>query len=245
MKISNRGLDLIKEFEGCQLKAYRCPSNVLTIGWGHTGDVWEGQTITQEQADNLLKNDMVEYENYVNRCSDLTFTPNQNQFDSLVSFTYNCGPGNLKTLVQNRDSSTVADKLLLYVNGANGPLPGLVRRREAERKLFLDIDNKLIEVQKQQGNEWVIKLQNECNKQGFSNQRLDGLPGPNTLNGCPLIKRGSKGNITKLLQEKLGVNADGDFGPATEAAVNQFQKNNGLVADGVVGKNTWNKLIYM
>lgn len=250
MKISNRGLDLIKEFEGCQLKAYRCPSNVLTIGWGHTGDVYEGQIITQQEADNLLINDMTEYENYVNNCSYLTFTPNQNQYDALVSFTYNCGPGNLKTLVQNRDSSTVADKLLLYINGANGPLKGLARRRESERKLFLDVDNKSMEEQKPQGSEWVIRLQNECNKQGFSNQSLDGLLGPATLNGCPLIKQGANGNITRLLQEKLsslGYNTkgiDGIFGSGTYSAVYSFQVDNGLSADGIVGKNTWLNCFY-
>ena len=110
MRISEKGLNLIKEFEGCQLDAYRCPSHVLTIGWGHTGDVYEGQSITQEQADSILINDMVEYEGYVNNCSELTFTPNQNQFDALVSFTYNCGQGSLNTLVKDRDASTVADK---------------------------------------------------------------------------------------------------------------------------------------
>ncbi|MGL4107269.1 glycoside hydrolase family protein [Clostridium sp. LP20] len=244
MKISEKGLSLIKEFEGCQLRAYRCPSNVLTIGWGHTGDVWEGQTITQDQADNLLVTDMVEYENYVNNCRELTFIPNQNQFDALTSFVYNCGPGSLKTLVQNRDAGVVADKLLLYINGAYGPLAGLVRRREAERTLFLSGDRLPID-QPRQDTGWVYRLQDECNVQGFSNQKVDNLPGPVTLKGCPTIKRGAKGSITKLLQEKLGINTDGNFGPATEAAVKQFQRNNGLIADGIVGKNTWNKLIYM
>ena len=140
MKISEKGLNLIKKFEGCQLNAYKCPSHVWTIGWGHTGDVYEGQSITQEEADSLLINDMVEYEGYVNNCNNLTFTPNQNQFDALVSFTYNCGQGSLSTLVKDRDASTVADKLLLYINGSDGVLQGLVRRREAERVLFLDED---------------------------------------------------------------------------------------------------------
>ena len=63
MNISQKGLDLIKEFEGCYLKAYRYPSNVLTIGYGHTGDIYEGQTITKEQAEELLRNDMVKYVN--------------------------------------------------------------------------------------------------------------------------------------------------------------------------------------
>lgn len=99
------------------------------------------------------------------------------------------------------------------------------------------------------GDDWVRRLQEECNKQGFSNQVVDGIPGPNTLKGCPLIQKGAKGNITKLLQEKLtklGYNTngvDGIFGNGTYNAVRQFQKNNGLSIDGIVGKNTWRKLL--
>ncbi|WP_302537772.1 N-acetylmuramoyl-L-alanine amidase [Clostridium saudiense] len=62
---------------------------------------------------------------------------------------------------------------------------------------------------------WVARLQEECNKQGFSNQKVDGIAGPNTLNGCPMLKQGARGNITKLLQEKLGISADGIVGPNT------------------------------
>ena len=89
---------------------------------------------------------------------------------------------------------------------------------------------------------WVARLQEECNKQGFSNQKVDGIAGPNTLNGCPMLKQGARGNITKLLQEKLGISADGIFGANTKAAVISYQKANGLSADGIVGPNTWKKL---
>ena len=96
---------------------------------------------------------------------------------------------------------------------------------------------------------WIKRLQQECNKQGFSNQVVDGIPGSNTLNGCPMVKKGARGNITKLLQEKLvslgyitnGV--DGIFGPGTNNAVRLYQKSNGLIADGIVGKNTWRKIL--
>lgn len=236
MNISEKGLNLIKEFEGCYLEAYKCPSHVWTIGWGHTGDVYEGQKITQEEADNLLKSDMVEYENYVNNCSELTFKPNQSQFDALVSFTYNCGLGALNTLVKNRDVNTVADKMLLYVNGSDGVLPGLVRRRKAERELFLQNYGK-------EKNNLIAQLQKECNAQGFSNQVVDGIAGPNTLAGCPLVKEGARGNITKILQQILGASPDGIFGPDTKAAVVEFQKAHGLDADGIVGKKTWRKLL--
>ena len=90
---------------------------------------------------------------------------------------------------------------------------------------------------------WVTRLQEECNKQGFSNQKVDGIAGPNTLNGCPMLKQGARGNITKLLQEKLGISADGIFGANTKAAVISYQKANGLSADGIVGPNTWKKLL--
>ena len=97
--------------------------------------------------------------------------------------------------------------------------------------------------------DWIARLQAECNKQGFSNQKVDGIPGANTLKGCPTLKKGASGNITKLLQEKLvklgystnGV--DGIFGSGTYSAVREFQKTRGLSADGIVGQNTCRKLL--
>lgn len=99
------------------------------------------------------------------------------------------------------------------------------------------------------GNDWVRRLQAECNAQGFSNQVVDGIPGVNTLNGCPTLRQGAKGNITRLLQEKLvslGYNTngiDGDFGGGTANAVRSFQARNGLSQDAIVGRNTWRKLL--
>ena len=98
---------------------------------------------------------------------------------------------------------------------------------------------------------WVKKMQEECNRQGFSSQTVDGIPGPNTLAGCPTLRHGASGNITKLLQEKLislgyscgPCSTDGEFGNATRVSVMQFQKDNGLEADGVVGQKTWKKLL--
>lgn len=99
----------------------------------------------------------------------------------------------------------------------------------------------------------IAELQQECNKQGFSNQKVDGIVGPNTLAGCPTVKKGAKGNITKWIQKRLislgyscgSSGADGDFGSGTEKAVKNFQKANGLTADGIVGKDTWKKLLGM
>ena len=92
-------------------------------------------------------------------------------------------------------------------------------------------------------NSWIARLQDECNKQGFSNQKVDGIAGPNTLNGSPMVRRGARGNITKLIQEKLGISADGIFGANTEVAVKNYQRTNGLSVDGIVGRNTWRKLL--
>ena len=97
--------------------------------------------------------------------------------------------------------------------------------------------------------DWVKRLQQECNNQGFSKQNVDGIPGPATLAGCPVIRKGAKGNITKLLQErlvKIGYNTngiDGIFGSGTYSAVREFQKTRGLSSDGIVGQNTWRKLL--
>ena len=93
------------------------------------------------------------------------------------------------------------------------------------------------------GNDWVRRLQSECNAQGFSDQRVDGIPGKNTLAGCPTCRKGARGNITRLIQEKLGVAVDGIFGQKTKNAVIAFQRAHGLSADGIVGKNTWRALL--
>ena len=141
MKISNTGLNLIKSFEGCSLKAYRCPANVLTIGYGHTGGVKEGQVITQQQADEMLRVDLGRYEKAVDK---LGVDLNQNQFDALVSFCYNLGAGiftgNLLNAIKAKDWVSVSSQMLLYnkarVNGKLTVLKGLDKRRKAEVELF-------------------------------------------------------------------------------------------------------------
>ena len=152
MKINKEGLELIKSFEGCRLVAYddlqpsKKITNIsqvkgtLTIGYGHTAGVYVGQVISQEQADNMLKSDMKKYEKYVT--NNVKLTLNSNQFSALVSFCYNSGVGNLRTLVKNRNASQIADAILSYnkakdKTGKYIVLAGLVRRRNAERELFL------------------------------------------------------------------------------------------------------------
>ena len=137
MKISQKGIDLVKEFEGLYLTAYRCPAGVWTIGYGHTGDVKPGQVITAEQAEELLRADMINSEKKVAKY-DSTYHWNQNQFDALTSFVFNLGSIDQLTANGTRDIATIADKMLLYNKAAGKVLAGLVRRRKAERGLFLE-----------------------------------------------------------------------------------------------------------
>ena len=98
-------------------------------------------------------------------------------------------------------------------------------------------------------NNWVARLQAECNRQGFSKQVVDGVAGPNTLKGCPMLQVGASGKITRILQQRLtdlGFNTkgiDGIFGQNTKKAVMNFQKSRKLSVDGIVGQNTWRRLL--
>lgn len=135
--ISDRGLELIKTFEGCSLTAF-WDVNGYAIGYGHHGNVEEGDTITQEQADELLKDDLAGYyESAVNKYdSDYNF--NQNEFDALVSFCYNCGAGNLRELLKNGQATReqISADLPKYNKAGGKVLNGLVNRRNAELALF-------------------------------------------------------------------------------------------------------------
>ena len=101
MKTSQKGIDLIKKYEGLSLTAYQCPSKVWTIGYGHTKGVFPGMTITEKQAEEFLKQDLIIYENGVMKSCG--FMPNQNEFDAMVSFAYNCGNGALSEINHSRE----------------------------------------------------------------------------------------------------------------------------------------------
>lgn len=140
MKTSTNGIKLIKKYEGCYLKAYKCPSGLWTIGYGHTKNVKSGMKITQEQAEQYLRDDLITYENAVKKYVKVSI--NQNQFDALVSFSFNCGTGALKnsTLLKklnNKDYNGATNELLRW-NKSNGKvLNGLTKRRKEERVLFM------------------------------------------------------------------------------------------------------------
>ena len=142
MNIGNKGLELIKSYEGCRLSAYKCPSNKWTIGWGRTSGVYEGMVISQAQADQFLFEDVQRFVNAVNQYQ-ARFNFNQNEFDALVSFTYNCGEGSLAAVMSCCNTKKeIAEECKLYNKSSDGQvLAGLVRRREEEYKLFMSGSN--------------------------------------------------------------------------------------------------------
>ena len=145
MNISQRGLDLIKNLEGCVLTAYQDIAGVWTLGYGHTGDVKEGTTITPEAAEEILKVDLEYTEAWVNRLVVVELT--QNQFDALVSFAFNVGVTALRysTLLRLLNLGLydqAAQQFLRWdkarVNGELVPIAGLAKRRLREKLLFQD-----------------------------------------------------------------------------------------------------------
>lgn len=143
MNTSPKGIALIKEFEGLRLKAYLCPGGVWTIGYGHTAGVKPGMVISEVQAEEYLKADLIVFERYLN---GLGLALNQNQFDALVSFIYNVGTGNfsrstlLRKVRANPQDNSIMDEFLRWVYSKGRDLPGLQRRRLAEMKLYFSND---------------------------------------------------------------------------------------------------------
>lgn len=138
MKISEYGLNLIKEFEGCDLKATKVHPNekYLTIGYGHYGaDVKAGSTITKEEAEKLLIKDLVNFEKHVDSYNSI-YNFNQNEFDALVSFAYNIGNINQLTDNGKRDREAIKKSIVKYNKCGNAVLKGLTNRRKKELELF-------------------------------------------------------------------------------------------------------------
>lgn len=140
MRTSQRGLSLIKSFEGLRLQSYQDAVGVWTIGYGTTRGVTGGMSISKEQAERMLLQDVQRFEPEVHRL--VTAQLNQNQWDALVSFTYNLGSANLKSstlrrLINAGDYAGAAEQFPRWNKAGGKVLPGLVRRRAAERDLFL------------------------------------------------------------------------------------------------------------
>jgi lysozyme len=143
MKTSINGLNIIKEFEGLRLEAYKCPAGILTIGYGHTGLVVAGSKITKEEAERLL---VVDVEKFEKKLNDIiikySLKLNQNKFDSLISFCYNLGFGNflmstlLKKIRVNSNDPTIEKEFQRWNKASGVVLPGLTKRRKKESLLY-------------------------------------------------------------------------------------------------------------
>lgn len=145
MQVSGNCLKIIRDFEGFSAKPYRCPAGVPTIGYGSTRYAngtpvkLTDPPITEAKADEIMRATLNQYEAAVNRY--VTVPLNQNQFDALVDFAYNAGAQSLRTstllkLLNQGDYAGAAAQFDKWVNGGGKKLPGLVRRRASERKLF-------------------------------------------------------------------------------------------------------------
>ena len=140
MNVSKVGVDLIKQFEGCKLRAYRDAVSVLTCGWGSTGpDIRDDTVWTQEQADKRLMTHLELVEGCLDR--NVTVPLNQNQFDALACWIYNLGCGNFQasTLLKKLnagDYAAVPDQIRRWNRAGTNVLAGLTKRREAEAALF-------------------------------------------------------------------------------------------------------------
>src|SRR5574344_1375268 len=259
MFISDNGLNLIKKFEGCILQSYddfnnKVVSNsdivkgTLTIGYGHTEGVFKGQAITRDQAEEMLKRDMIKYCNQVDEVindTNIPFTITQGVYDAFVSFDYNVGQGCLRTLLANgtRDKQTGADMMLEYRNKGSQWEEGLLRRRQAEIELFLT--DGVVNNASTQINLTLRDFQQQYNMTYSANITVDGLYGPETEKAInnTLIKEGQKNSLVGFVQCRVGATLDYIFGPVTKQCVVVYQNANGLSADGIAGSQTFRKLL--
>ena len=139
MKISSNGIELIKVFEGLELEAYKCAAGVWTIGYGHIKGVHEGMNITEDTANKMLMEELVEYENYIDQA--VTVPLAQCQYDAMVSWVYNLGNGNLTSstllkVLNSGDYDGVPAQMMRWNKAGGKVLEGLTRRRQAEADMF-------------------------------------------------------------------------------------------------------------
>lgn len=224
-----------------------CPNSLMDNNWAKWNEIKSrisgiqsetntGNTVVTTPPVVETKSDVQKAKEYVgSRCRELQ--------TKLIALGYNCGgygadsqfgQGTYNSLIQFQK-----DNPPLAVDGLAGTAT------------FAKLNELISKKNANSGSDWIRRLQQECNAQGFSNQKVDGIAGVNTLNGCPTLRQGARGNITKLLQEKLisleincGIyGADGTFGASTQCAVEIYQDSKNIGVDGVVGQNTWRKLL--
>lgn len=205
MKISQKGIDLIKKYEGCVLHVYLDAVGVKTLGYGHTGaDVNRlsvGTQITQSYADLMLIHDLAKFEDKVNKYNHI-YSWTESEFDALVSFAFNIGSIDQLTANGTRSKSVIAKKMLEYNKAGGKVLPGLTKRRKAEHDLFCEqrilkrgmTGEDVLYVQKRlnelnilagnvptNGNYDVITENAVIAFQGIHNLKKDGICGPKTF----------------------------------------------------------------
>lgn len=212
MKTSQAGKDLIKKYEGLRLKAYKPvkEEKYWTIGYGHYGpDVKEGMTITQAQANAYLDQDLATAEKAVSKYDNI-YHWQQAEYDCLVSFTYNCGTGNLKTLLQNgrRTRTQISAAIPSYNKGSGRVLSGLVKRRAEEKKLF-DSASGPVTLRKGDKGESVKNLQKLLIERGYDHiiTKADGIFDDKTE------------AAVKAFQNNNKLKSDGIVGPKTWEAL--------------------------
>lgn len=252
MKMSSKGLDLVKSFEGLYTKAYLCPAGVWTIGYGHTGKVdgkpiSSGMVITAAKATKLLADDMNVFEKGVERAVKVKL--NQNQFDALVSFSFNCGLGalNQSTLLKllNKNKYEDASKEFLKWNKGGGRvLAGLTRRREAEKKLFC------MPIPKKTNIYTFKKFVKELEK--ISNLTVDGIPDKALLRILPSVdkKKNSTNPVIKPLKKILKkkgykiTNTKAEWDNEIALAVKQYKRAHAFESETeAVGSGFWKKIL--
>ena len=139
MQLSKTGIELLKHFEGCELKAYQDSVGVWTIGYGHTKGIYEGLEITQNEAEKMLVDELPEYEGYIT--DKVVPMLQQHEFDALVCWVYNLGPTNLSssTMLKKLNAGEFKEvpfQMKRWDKAGGQPLLGLTRRRNAEALLF-------------------------------------------------------------------------------------------------------------
>ena len=139
MQLSKTGIELLKHFEGCELKAYQDSVGVWTIGYGHTKGIYEGLEITQSEAEKMLVDELPEYEGYIT--DKVVPILQQHEFDALVCWVYNLGPTNLSssTMLKKLNAGEFKEvpfQMKRWDKAGGQPLLGLTRRRNAEALLF-------------------------------------------------------------------------------------------------------------
>ncbi len=215
LKTSDKGIQFLKAREGVHNKAYKLAGEqYYTIGVGHTYDLSiNANTVwTDAQVDAALKKDLVKYEEYVKQYAGIPL--NQNQFDALVSYTFNRGKGGMKQLAENSHTAQeYGDNIVKYWGSAERYKDALIKRRKLERDLFLN---------------------------GKYGDSKGGCPYQEPSSS---VKLGSKGNDAKWLQWMLnqkgyGLKIDGEIGKESLAALTDFQLKNNMVPDGICGPLT-------